>query len=111
MSAIAALRQGHARGAALAAVCAILFITFLDNTIVSVALADIQSSLSVSVSGLQWIIDGYLLAFAALMLTGGTLGDLFGRKKVMLAGVAIFCAGSIVAALATTSGDNFPVAM
>src|SRR6478752_6986964 len=104
MSAIAALRQGHARGAALAAVCAILFITFLDNTIVSVALADIQSSLSVSVSGLQWIIDGYLLAFAALMLTGGTLGDLFGRKKVMLAGVAIFCAGSIVAALATTSG-------
>ena len=69
---------------ALAAVRAILFITFLDNTIVSVALADIQSSLSVSVSGLQWIIDGYLLAFAALMLTGGTLGDLFGRKKVML---------------------------
>jgi len=100
MSAIAALRQGHARGAALAAVCAILFITFLDNTIVSVALADIQSSLSVSVSGLQWIVDGYMLAFAALMLTGGTLGDLFGRKKVMLAGVAVFCAGSVVAALA-----------
>src|ERR1700745_1056547 len=104
MSAIAAVRQGHARGAALAARCATLLITFLVNTIVSVALADIQSSLSVSVSGLQWIIDGYLLAFAALMLTGGTLGDLFGRKKVMLAGVAIFCAGSIVAALATTSG-------
>src|SRR5438309_9891390 len=41
-----------------------------------------------------------MLAFAALMLTGGTLGDLFGRKKVMLAGVAVFCAGSIVAALA-----------
>src|SRR6478672_13827390 len=89
MSAIAALRQGHARGAALAAVCAILFITFLDNTIVS---------------GLQWIIDGYLLAFAALMLTGGTLGDLLGRKKVMLAGVAVFCAGSIVAALAHSTG-------
>jgi EmrB/QacA subfamily drug resistance transporter len=89
---------------ALVAVCAILFLTFLDNTIVSVALADIQSSLSVSVSGLQWIVDGYMLAFAALMLTGGTLGDLFGRKKVMLAGVAIFCGGSIVAALATTSG-------
>ncbi|HEY2207952.1 MAG TPA: MFS transporter [Gaiellaceae bacterium] len=104
MSTLALARQRHSRGVALAAVCGILFITFLDNTIVSVALADIQSSLSVSVSGLQWIIDGYLLAFAALMLTGGTLGDLFGRKKVMLAGVAIFCAGSIVAALATTSG-------
>jgi len=93
-------RQRHSRGAALAAVCAILFLTFLDNTIVSVALADIQSSLSASVTGLQWIVDGYLLAFAALMLTGGTLGDLLGRKKVMLAGVAVFCAGSIVAAVA-----------
>ena len=104
MSTLALVRQRHSRGVALAAICAILFLTFLDNTIVSVALADIQSSLSVSVSGLQWIVDGYMLAFAALMLTGGTLGDLFGRKKVMLAGVAIFCAGSIVAALATTSG-------
>ncbi|HLY85944.1 MAG TPA: MFS transporter [Gaiellaceae bacterium] len=100
MSALALFRQRHAREAALAAVCAILFLTFLDNTIVSVALADIQSSLSVSVTGLQWIVDGYMLAFAALMLTGGTLGDLLGRKKVMLVGVAIFCAGSIVAALA-----------
>ena len=99
MSSIALFRQRHARGAALAAVCAILFLTFLDNTIVSVALANIQTSLNVSVSGLQWIVNGYMLAFAALMLTGGTLGDLFGRKKVMLAGVAVFCAGSIVAAV------------
>ncbi len=100
MTALALFRQRHAREAALAAVCAILFLTFLDNTIVSVALADIQSSLSVSVTGLQWVVDGYMLAFAALMLTGGTLGDLLGRKKVMLAGVAVFCAGSIVAAVA-----------
>jgi EmrB/QacA subfamily drug resistance transporter len=104
MSAIAVWRGRHARAAALAALCAILFLTFLDNTIVSVALADIRSSLTVSVSGLQWIVDGYMLAFAALMLTGGTLGDILGRKKVMLAGVAIFCAGSVVAALATSSG-------
>ena len=100
MSALTLFQQRHAREAALAAVCAILFLTFLDNTIVSVALADIQSSLSVSVTGLQWIVDGYMLAFAALMLTGGTLGDLLGRKKVMLSGVAVFCAGSIVAAVA-----------
>jgi EmrB/QacA subfamily drug resistance transporter len=93
-------REGHAREAALAALCAILFLTFLDNTIVSVALADIQSSLGASVPDLQWIVDGYMLAFAALMLTGGTLGDLFGRKKVMLAGVAIFCGGSVMSALA-----------
>src|SRR5437763_4043010 len=104
MSAIAAVRERHARGAALAAVCAVLFLTFLDNTIVSVALANIQSSLSVSVPGLQWIVNGDMLAFAALMLTGGTLGDLFGRKKVMLGGVAIFCAGAGMAAVAPGSG-------
>jgi EmrB/QacA subfamily drug resistance transporter len=99
----ARFREGHAREAALAAVCAILFLTFLDNTIVSVALAGIQSGLSVSVSGLQWIVDGYMLAFAALMLTGGTLGDILGRKRVMLGGVAIFCAGSVMAAVAPDS--------
>ena len=80
--------------------CAVLFLTFLDNTIVSVALADIQTSLRTGVSSLQWIVDGYMLAFAGLMLTGGTLGDLFGRKKVMLGGIAVFCAGSLVGALA-----------
>ncbi|HLX33244.1 MAG TPA: MFS transporter [Gaiellaceae bacterium] len=100
MTRLAAFREGHAREAALAAICAILFLTFLDNTIVSVALAGIQSGLRVSVTGLQWIVDGYMLAFAALMLTGGTLGDLLGRKKVMLAGVAIFCLGSVIAAVA-----------
>ena len=104
VSSVALFRQRHAREAALAAVCAILFLTFLDNTIVSVALANIQSSLSVSVPGLQWIVNGYMLAFAALMLTGGTLGDLFGRKKVMLGGVAIFCAGAVMAAVAPGSG-------
>jgi EmrB/QacA subfamily drug resistance transporter len=104
VSTLALFRQRHARAAALAALCAILLLTFLDNTIVSVALAGIQTSLGSSVTGLQWIVDGYMLAFAALMLTGGTLGDLLGRKKVMLAGVAVFCAGSVVAALATSTG-------
>jgi EmrB/QacA subfamily drug resistance transporter len=88
------------RSAALAAVCAVLFLTFLDNTIVSVALADIQTSLKAGVPALQWIVDGYMLAFTALMLTGGTLGDLLGRKKVMLGGIALFTMGSLVGALA-----------
>jgi EmrB/QacA subfamily drug resistance transporter len=104
VSSLALFRQRHAREAALGAVCAVLFLTFLDNTIVSVALANIQTDLSSSVSGLQWIVNGYMIAFAALMLTGGTLGDLFGRKKVMLAGVAIFCAGSVMSAVASGSG-------
>jgi EmrB/QacA subfamily drug resistance transporter len=91
------------RSYALAAVCAVLFLTFLDNTIVSVALANLQTSLAAGVSSLQWIVDGYMLAFAGLMLTGGTLGDLLGRKRLLLAGVALFFAGSLVGALAQST--------
>jgi EmrB/QacA subfamily drug resistance transporter len=90
---------------ALAAVCAVLFLTFLDNTILGVALADMQTSLRAGVPALQWIVDGYMLAFTALMLTGGTLGDLLGRKKVMLAGIALFAGGSLFGALATSSRE------
>jgi EmrB/QacA subfamily drug resistance transporter len=93
------------RGTALAAVCAVLFLTFLDNTIIGVALADMQTSLRAGVPALQWIVDGYMLAFTALMLTGGTLGDLLGRKKVMLAGIALFCGGSLFGALAGSSRE------
>ena len=88
---------------ALVSVCSVVFLTFLDNTIVSVALANMQTSLRSGVASLQWIVDGYVLAFAALMLTGGTLGDIFGRKKILLLGVAIFCGGSLVCALANTA--------
>jgi EmrB/QacA subfamily drug resistance transporter len=88
------------RNLALATLSLVLFLTFLDNTIVSVTLAEIQSGLSTGVSQLQWIVNGYALVFASFMLTAGTLGDLFGRKKVMLGGVAVFCAGSLLAALA-----------
>ncbi|HZO96927.1 MAG TPA: MFS transporter [Gaiellaceae bacterium] len=91
------------RASALAAVCAVLFLTFLDNTIVGVALADMQKSLRAGVPALQWIVDGYMLAFTGLMLTGGTLGDLLGRKKVMLGGVVLFCGGSLLGALAHDS--------
>jgi EmrB/QacA subfamily drug resistance transporter len=89
-----------AQAAALATLCFVLFLTFLDNTIVSVGLADIQDGLHASVTSLQWVVNGYALTFASLMLAGGTLGDLFGRKKVMLGGVAVFCLGSVLAALA-----------
>ncbi len=94
----------RAQAAALATLCAVLFLTFLDNTIVSVGLADVQSNLHAGVASLQWVVNGYALTFAAFMLAGGTLGDLFGRKKIMLAGVGIFCAGSVLAALAPNVG-------
>jgi EmrB/QacA subfamily drug resistance transporter len=99
-----AIRQGglgsRAQAAALATLCAVLFLTFLDNTIVSVGLADVQSNLHAGVASLQWVVNGYALTFAAFMLAGGSLGDLLGRKKIMLGGVAVFCAGSVVAAVA-----------
>lgn len=89
-----------AQAAALATLCVVLFLTFLDNTVVSVGLANIQTTLHAGVTSLQWVVDGYALTFATFMLAAGTMGDILGRKKVMLAGVAIFCAGSVVCATA-----------
>lgn len=86
---------------ALATLCAVLFLTFLDNTIVSVGLANVQSDLHAGVTSLQWVVNGYALTFASFMLAAGMLGDLLGRKRIMLAGVAIFCIGSVVGALAS----------
>jgi EmrB/QacA subfamily drug resistance transporter len=92
------------RGFAFAAVCTLLFLTFLDNTIVSVALGDIQEATHAGVQSLQWVVNAYALVFASMMLVAGTLGDRLGQRRVMLAGAAIFAAGSVVCALATTSG-------
>ena len=65
----------------LAAVCLGVFILLLDITIVNVALADIQSELGASLSDLQWVIDAYALSLAALLLTAGSLADLYGRRQ------------------------------
>jgi EmrB/QacA subfamily drug resistance transporter len=90
-----------AQALALATLCGVLFLTFLDNTVVSVGLANVQSDLHAGVTSLQWVVNGYALTFASFMLAAGMLGDLLGRKRIMLAGVAVFCAGSVVAALAS----------
>ena len=84
----------------LATLLLVLFLTFMDNTVISVTLADVQTRLHTGISQLQWVINGYALVFASFMLIFGTLGDQFGRKKIMLAGVILFCGGSVVAALA-----------
>src|SRR5690348_293427 len=94
-------RTGHARTtSALVTVLAVLFLTFLDTTIVSVALGNIQNQLGAGVIPLQWVLNAYALVFASLMLVAGSLGDRLGRKWIMVVGVVIFCAGSVLCALA-----------
>src|SRR5215470_20019077 len=87
------------RPLALATLCSVLFITFLDITIVSVALSGIQTQLQAGVSALQWVVGAYALTFASTMLTFGTIGDQFGRKKVLLVGICIFLAGALMSGL------------
>ena len=67
-----------------ASLLAILFLTFLDNTVASAVLTSVQSELHANVSQLQWVVGGYALAFASLMLMCGSLGDNFGRKLIKL---------------------------
>jgi EmrB/QacA subfamily drug resistance transporter len=88
----------------LAAVAFGLFMIMLDNTVVNVALPSIQRDLGVGLSQLQWIVTGYALTFAALMLTGGKLADLLGRRLVFVGGLVVFTAASLVCGLAS-SGD------
>ena len=83
----------------LGAMCFALFMAMLDNTVVNVALPRISHDLGSGISGLQWIIDAYTLVFASLMLTGGTLGDIFGRKRFFLTGLFVFTLGSLLCAL------------
>ncbi len=81
-----------------------LFMIMLDNTIVNVALPSIQRDLGIGVSELEWIVTGYALTFAVLMLTGGKLADLYGRRLIFIVGLAIFTASSLACGLATSAG-------
>ncbi len=96
-------REMLTRRVALTTACAVLFLTFLDTTIVSVTLGSVQSNLSAGVTSLQWVVNSYSLVFASLMLAAGTLGDRLGRKRVLVAGIVVFCVGSLLCALAPTT--------
>jgi EmrB/QacA subfamily drug resistance transporter len=80
----------------LVAVCTGVFMLLLDITIVNVALSDIQTELDASLSDLQWVIDAYALSLASLLLTAGSLADLFGRKRVFAIGTVLFTIGSLL---------------
>src|SRR5436305_4681272 len=79
----------------LAAMCFALFMMMLDNTVVNVALPSIQRDLHASLSALEWTVNAYTLTFAVLMVTGGRLGDILGRRRMFLFGVMVFGLSSI----------------
>src|SRR6516165_390058 len=83
---------------------AALFMGSLDNLVVTTALPSIRAHLHASLAGLQWTVNAYTLTFAVLLLTGATLGDRFGRRRVFVIGLAVFTAGSAAAALAPGIG-------
>lgn len=94
MQAAAAGGSPRARTAALAAICLGFFVIQLDVTIVNVALPTIQHEIGGTVAGLQWVVDGYTLALASVMLTAGSMADRSGARRVYLIGLAGFAAGS-----------------
>jgi len=87
---------------ALAATCFGLFMALLDVTIVNVALPTIQRSLHAGFADLQWVVNAYAVALAVVLVTSGRLGDIFGRKRIFMAGLGAFTLGSLLCAL---SGD------
>ena len=81
-----------------------LFMASLDNLVVSTALPSIRDHLHASLEGLQWTVNAYTLTFAVLLLTGATLGERYGRRRLFVIGLAVFTAGSAAAALAPGIG-------
>src|ERR1700722_5921137 len=75
---------------------------FIDGTVVNVALPALQTALHASVTDIQWVVESYALLLAALLLLGGSLGDLYGRRKVFLLGVVLFAIGSSWCGLASS---------
>jgi len=89
---------------ALTAVSLATLMTYLDNNVVNVALPTIQHSLGVSQSGLEWIVSSYLLVLGGLLLVGGRIADVYGRRRMFLAGLVIFTLSSLTAGLAGSGG-------
>jgi EmrB/QacA subfamily drug resistance transporter len=94
----------RSRWIALTVLCTGMLMIVLDMTIVNVALPSIQADLGFSQSGLAWVVNAYLIAFAGLLLLAGRLGDLVGRRDVFLAGLALFTVASMVCGISSSQG-------
>jgi EmrB/QacA subfamily drug resistance transporter len=88
------------RWLALVAVSLATFMTYLDNNVTNVAIPTIQRSLHLSVAGLEWVVSSYVLVFAGLLLAGGRLADVYGRRRLFVAGLSVFTLASLGAGLA-----------
>ncbi len=89
---------------ALVAVALATFMTYLDNNVTNVAIPTIQRSLHLSIAGLEWVVSSYVLVFAGLLLAGGRIADVYGRRRLFFAGTIVFTLSSLAAGLAG-SGD------
>jgi EmrB/QacA subfamily drug resistance transporter len=94
-------QAAHSKWLTLVAVCLGTFMLLLDITIVNVALPDIQMSLSASFSDLQWVVDAYALTLAAMLLTTGSLADMYGRRRLYAMGLVVFTVASLLCGVAT----------
>src|ERR687886_2270012 len=94
-----ATRQGKLT---LALLCGVAFLDFVDASIVTVALPSIREGLGFSVQSLQWVLSAYLLTYGGFMLLGGRMADLLGRRRILLAGAAVFGISSLIAGIASS---------
>jgi EmrB/QacA subfamily drug resistance transporter len=96
------INDGNRRWWTLGSMCFALFMIMLDNTVVNVALPSIQRDLHASLSSLEWTMNAYTLTFAVLLVTGGRLGDIFGRRRMFLFGVVVFGLSSLLIGFSTS---------
>ena len=96
--------RGARRWLALIVLCLGALMIVLDTTIVNVALPSIREALGFSETSLAWVVNAYLLTFGGFLLLGGRLGDLFGHRRLFLAGITLFTLSSLACGLATTQG-------
>jgi EmrB/QacA subfamily drug resistance transporter len=98
------ITEENSRWWTLAAMCIALFMLMLDNTVVNVALPSIQRDLHASLASLEWTVNAYTLTLAVLLVTGGRLGDIFGRRRMFLFGVVVFGLSSLAIGFAPSDG-------
>ena len=98
-------RQMARRWWSLVAVALATFMTYLDNNVTNVAIPTIQRDLHLSIAGLEWVVSSYILAFAGLLLVGGKLADVYGRRRLFFIGLSVFTLSSLGAGLAGSGGE------